>query len=245
MSIFVEHRELTGLMAGLLLLSILCKCMIGVFLKSLIKEAENMSATQNKLLKQCKIRFLNCYKLNDRVPNIPVFVDKFMNRISLWKFSLGGLSNFAGQLMLMAVFCAGVGACKGIIDGETLGEVLPFYLLSFLGLYIYFSVSSLVDLPGKKASLKTNLVDYLENHMAVRMDVIDEEAGADKLERKADKKALHTGRPEVRLEPVPMVDMEEDDDKAEEWKVAGTTQDAVFTRKQEKELEELLKEFLA
>ena len=62
-----------------------------------------MSSTENKVLKQCKIKFRNCYKLNDGVPNIPVFVDKFLNRIQIWKFSMDGLSHFAGQLALFAL----------------------------------------------------------------------------------------------------------------------------------------------
>ena len=76
--------------------------------------------------------------------------------------------------MMLSVFFAGAGACKGIIDGKTLGEILPFYLMSFLGLYLYFSVSGLVDVHGKKAALKTSLTDYLENHMAARLSLLDE-----------------------------------------------------------------------
>lgn len=150
MTSFMENKELVAMTIILLLLSILCKFITGIFLNSLIKEAENMSATENKILKQCKIKFRNCYKLNDGVPNIPVFVDKFINRIQIGKFSMDGLSHFAGQLMMLSVFFAGAGACKGIIDGKTLGEILPFYLMSFLGLYLYFSVSGMVDLNGKK-----------------------------------------------------------------------------------------------
>lgn len=174
MTSFVENKELVAMTIILLLLSILCKFITGIFLNTLIREAENMSSTENRVLKQCKIKFRNCYKLNDGVPNIPVFVDKFLNRIQIWKFSMDGLSHFAGQLMMLSVFFAGAGACKGIIDGKTLGEILPFYLMSFLGLYLYFSVSGLVDVNGKKAALKTSLTDYLENHMAARLSLLDE-----------------------------------------------------------------------
>ena len=78
MTSFVENKELVAMTIILLLLSILCKFITGIFLNTLIREAENMSSTENKVLKQCKIKFRNCYKLNDGVPNIPVFVDKFL-----------------------------------------------------------------------------------------------------------------------------------------------------------------------
>ena len=109
-----------------------------------------MSTTQNRLLKQCKMKFRNCYKLNDGVPNIPVFVDRFMGKIQIGRLSVDGLAHLSGQLMLLAVLAAGLGACAAIIDGKTVGEIFPFYLMSFLGLYLYFSVSGLVDLEGKK-----------------------------------------------------------------------------------------------
>ena len=73
MTSFVENKELVAMTIILLLLSILCKFITGIFLNTLIREAENMSSTENKVLKQCKIKFRNCYKLNDGVPNIPVF----------------------------------------------------------------------------------------------------------------------------------------------------------------------------
>ena len=42
--------------------------------------------------------------------------------------------------------------------------------MSFLGLYCYFAVSSLIDIPGKINILRINLVDYLENHLANRLE---------------------------------------------------------------------------
>ena len=240
MTSFMENKELVAMTIILLLLSILCKFITGIFLNSLIKEAENMSATENKVLKQCKIKFRNCYKLNDGVPNIPV-----------GKFSMDGLSHFAGQLMMLSVFFAGAGACKGIIDGKTLGEILPFYLMSFLGLYLYFSVSGMVDLNGKRAALKTSLTDYLENHMAVRLSVLDEteslingDTPLPKAEKGKKQPVLKTAAvveasapvKKERVKGMPLQEKSLAEERLEEQ---------VFTKNQEKELEELLKEFFA
>ena len=54
-------------------------------------------------------------------------------------------------------------------------ELFPYYMVSLLGLYAYFSISSLVDIKGKKEVLKINIIDYLENHMVNRMKVIPRE----------------------------------------------------------------------
>ena len=50
-----------GMAALFLLFSILCRFMTGVILKRLLREAENMSATKDRTLRQCKLKFQSCY----------------------------------------------------------------------------------------------------------------------------------------------------------------------------------------
>lgn len=169
--IFQEEKLITSLMLVFFWLSIFVRVLLGALYGKMIRETDNMAATENKLLKQCKMKFANCYQLNNGVSNIPIFVDKFLNRLSLGPVSFGTLYHLSGQVMLLSVVCAGVGICKCITDGRMLGEILPFYIASFLGLYIYFSVSTVVDIKGKRRVLKINLVDYLENHLAARINI--------------------------------------------------------------------------
>lgn len=170
-SVFAEQKVVTICMFACLVLSIFLKIFLGMLYRNMIKEADNMAITNNKLLKQCKIKFSNCYELNNGIHNIPVFVDKFINRLSLGHFSFDLIYHLSGQMMLLSVVFAGVGICRSIMAGRTLGAILPFYIVSFLGLYLYFSVSTVADIKGKRRVLKINLVDYLENHLSSRMSV--------------------------------------------------------------------------
>ena len=172
-TIFEEEKIISALMGLFLVLSILTRLILGLLYQKMIKETDNMAATENKQLKQCKLKFSNCFQLNNGVANIPVFVDKFLNRLTIWHLSFDTIYHLSGQLMLLSVVCSGIGVCKSIIQGRMLGELLPFYIVSFLGLYLYFSVSTIVDVKGKRRILKTNLVDYLENHLSARIDVTD------------------------------------------------------------------------
>lgn len=174
-TVFLEHRLLSMVFLILLLLSIICQVIIGVIFRRMIKETDNMSATANKRLKQCKLKFVNCYQLNGSVANVSVFVDKFLTKLTFMGISLTGLQHLAGQLILLSVAVAGVGACREIVQGEVFGKVLPYYIVSFLALYVYFSVSGMVDVQGKRERLKISLVDYLENHMVnkLRQSAID------------------------------------------------------------------------
>lgn len=184
------HAFFTGMALSLLLLSILCRFITGVLLKKLIKEAENMSATDNRLLKQCKLKFQNCYELNAGAVNVEVFVGKFMHNIRIGKCSLRLIGQFSGQFLLLSVFADGIGACLGLVHGETLGEVLPYYLIAFLSLYLYFSISGLIDVPGKKEALETTITDFLENRMSERMKSVKRDSDyLDAAEKEAEKRA--------------------------------------------------------
>ena len=42
-------------------------------------------------------------------------------------------------------------------------------------MYLYFSLSDMVDIKGKRRILKTNLIDYLENHLSGRIPVTEQD----------------------------------------------------------------------
>ena len=170
-AIFMEEKVVSALMAASLVLSIFLRIFLGLLYRNMIKETDNMASTNNKMLKQCKLKFANCYQLSNGVANIPIFVDKFLGRLTFGHMSFGLLYHLSGQAMLLSVVFSGVGISRCIVRGKTLGDILPFYIVSFVGLYLYFSVSTVVDIKGKRRMLKVNLVDYLENHLSPRIDV--------------------------------------------------------------------------
>lgn len=168
-SLFTEHKILAGVILVLFIFSLLCQIITGFLYQNMIKETYNMSSTKNKMLKTCKLKFTNRYELHEKVVNIPVFVDKFLHGIKFGPLSAKSIEHLGGQLLLLSIFITGAGACRGIIVGETIGEILAYYLAAFVMLYAYFSISAAVDLKGKKEVLKTNLIDYLENNISVRI----------------------------------------------------------------------------
>lgn len=170
----MSHNIIIGMVVFLIVLSIIFQIMIGVLYQNMINETDNMTATDNQLLKQCKSRFANCYRMNGGVANIPVFVDKFINHLKLGRISLITMQHWSGQLVLFSVLVSGIGIYTGITRGDAFLSLMPYYIVSLMGLYVYFGVSSAVDIAGKKQLLKTNLVDYMENHMVKRLELLPE-----------------------------------------------------------------------
>lgn len=219
MRIFEDQPLVSTLTILFLVCSILLQIIIGILFQNMIDETENMSATNHKILKQCKLKFINCFQLNQGVSNVSIFVDKFIHRMKFGWFHVPTLNHLSGQLMLLSVFCAGIGVCKGISRGYNIYEVLPFYIISFGGMYLYFSVTSIVDIKGRTQILKVNIIDYLENHMMNRL-------------------LLSEGTKEELLQQENALEQ-----KTRFQEKENTA--PVFSKKEEKELEELLKEFFA
>ncbi len=226
LQILFQHPEFMIPTLILLSLSIICQISMGVLCHKLIRETENMSSTPNKSLQQLKLKFSSCCKLHEGISNIPVFVDKYMNKIKVNGISLATLKHLSGQLVLLSVLISGIGACKGIVLGESVIYVIPYYIISFLGLYCYFAISSLVDISGKTKILRTNLIDYLENHLANRLE-----------------------QTSLDLKLVEGTDSDKEEKAASEISESADKQDrpegSVLTHTEAKELETLLKEFLA
>lgn len=215
LEIFIRHPILAGAIVLTVFISIVLQIIIGNVLGRMVNDAENMAATENKQLKQFKLKFVNCYKMNEGMGNVTVFVERFLEKLTIGKVKLTSLHRISGQVMLFSVFLSGIGAAKGIVQGETIGQILPFYVGVFLGLYLYFVSTSFAGIEEKKLSLKFSLVDYLENHMVARLKQTEEVLNQ-------------------KLETV----------ETEEEKPKEKVRESFFTKEDKEELELLLREFL-
>lgn len=222
LQIIFNHPEFMITILVLLSLSIICQISMGVLCHKLIWETENMSSTANKSLQQLKLKFSSCCKLHDGMPNISIFVDKYINQLKIYGISLSTLRHLSGQLVLLSVLIAGIAACIGIVTGESIIYIVPYYVISFLGLYCYFAISSLVDITSKTKILRTNLIDYLENHLVNRLEQTS-------LDLKLVQGETENAEKDVENS---VVDKPKDSD-------------SILSHSEAQELESLLKEFLA
>lgn len=173
---FLSMDFFIALMITFFVLSVLSQILIGILYQHMLEEAENMQTTQNRILKQCKQKFAGCYAANNGVTNVPVFVEKFLNRLQIGRFSLNMIRGLSGQFMFLSVLSAGIGICRALAGGASFFSLLPYYAVTLVGLYFYFSVLSIVDIPGRRSMLKTNLIDFLENDMLVKLAAGSEES---------------------------------------------------------------------
>jgi len=155
MILFIStHKVLTGLIWFLIACSVGIQVLMGVNLQKLLEELDKPSGKKNTFLKQCKVR-------PERI-NLQQHADKCMEGYHIGPFTITGLKHLAGQAMMLSIVLCGIGVCIGLVRGETLGSLLPFYVFSMIGLYGYFAVSGVVDLPERQERVKKSLAIYLE-----------------------------------------------------------------------------------
>ena len=241
---YFDHSFIMILTLVFMAIGILYQVVIGVIYQRMIQATDTLSGTDNKLLKQCKERFVNCYKLNGGVANIPVFVDKYINRIRVMGMSMSFMKHLSGQLMLAGVFIAGFGVCKGIVEGRRFVDLLPFYIISLFGIYLYLSIMSIVDAPNRRKMLKTNLTDYLENTVAQRLEhgIVEKEKLLWELAQEKSAKAANRNKADKSGTEKPAV-LEKSDDAPSDSERAEE-KSPVFSREEAHELEELLRSII-
>ena len=226
-----KYKLLLFLIILFFVCSIICQIVPGVILSRLLEETENMAATKNRPLKQCRLKYINCCQLNGRVVNTGVFVDRFIRKLTFSGISLNRISNMAGQMMMLSILVTGICVCRCLSAGGTLFQIIPYYVISILELYLYFTLSGAVDIAGRKEALKIELTDYLENHVAERLE--HGMAQKEKLLRELEQ--VRSSRRQSDME-----DRQEDEQKEQ----PHTKPEPIFSPDEALELEELLKSLM-
>lgn len=178
--------------------------------------------------------------------NIPVFVDKYINRIRVMGMSINFMKHLSGQLMLAGVFVAGFGVFSGIVEGHRFVDLLPYYIISLFGIYLYLSAMSIVDMQGRRRMLKTNLTDYLENTVAQRLEhgIVEKEKLLWELEQEKSAKTGIDRRSKSEIKAA-----EEEADHEEPGLDFGADEKAekktpIFSQEEAHELEEILRSII-
>ena len=117
------------LMAG----GVVLQLVVGGLYAKLIRETEDAEESAYKLVKACKLKFTASYQINGGMPNITVFVDRYLGRMKLGRFRIRSVVRFSKQLMLLAALAAGAGIYLDIRDGKHFMALLPYYIVSFIG----------------------------------------------------------------------------------------------------------------
>ncbi|MCQ2548976.1 MAG: hypothetical protein MJ134_02940 [Lachnospiraceae bacterium] len=154
--------EISFIVLGILILLVLV-----IFTNRLEKESDLFGGLEGKFLKSFRDQYFYYIQQKKGFENEEVFLEKYIQGIGFKKLSLESWYHLAGQCILSSVFLAGMGACYRIIEGDTIGQLLPLYGVSFLGLYLYFTAIGMLNIKKRKEHIKTNLKLVMEEEKTI------------------------------------------------------------------------------
>lgn len=177
----LEQNIAIYIMAGLCALGVLFRFLTGIIYGVLIRASDNMGVSKNKLMKQLKLKFEANYELKLGVHNVDSFVDKYVYRYRFCGIHLYTWENLCGQAlvlcMLVGSICTGLGIAYAYPKDIVFSTLFSGILFSAL----LITLEGLTNLNAKRQILKVNVIDYLENHLKIRLE--QEYFNPDMLER--------------------------------------------------------------
>ena len=86
MTEWIQKQYVVAGIAAVCLVSMLVKCLIRYKYRAMLREVQDMGHSKHKLVKSMVMKFDACYKLKMGVPNVSLFVKKY-----LWHYRMMGL----------------------------------------------------------------------------------------------------------------------------------------------------------
>lgn len=200
--------------------------------KQLIRDSENMMGTRQPFLLQIKNKFQNTYYVNHGVNNVELFVQKNMKEIQKYRMNTVSLSKLAGRMSGLCFLLGIVFSSLGYMQDISFKQIVTYLLTGIVTGLISLVFVYLLDVQSLQEMLCLQLKEYLENTFTTKLNHSreDREYLADDLEEDDDLSYLKQS-----LESMAS-DREEGTSSEHKHKL---------TAKEEKLLEEILKEYFA
>lgn len=196
--------------------------------KKLIRDSENMMGTRQPFLLQIKNKFQNAYYVNHGVNNVELFVQKNMKEIQKYRMNTVSLSKLSGRMSGLCFLLGIIFASLGYVQDISFKGVMTYLLTGIVTGLVSLVFIYLLDVQGLQEILCLQLKEYLENTFTTKLNHAKEDK--EYLEEEDELSYLKQS-----LESM-VSDREEGTSSEHKHKL---------TAKEEKLLEEILKEYFA
>lgn len=237
-----EHNIIIYAMFVLFGLGLLLKIVLAILYHQLIKASKEMGVSENKLMKQIRLRFDTCYKIKLGVHNVDSFVDKYVYTHKYCGISLYTLENLSGQITMICLLFALFGgmAAFSLKCGQEV--ILSTLTIGASTVLLLIACDMLLSLPAKQRLLRVHMKDYLENNLKAKLEneyFLPEEMEAYRQsyfeQEEDDKKTIKSKSVKQSAKAA---------SKNVEKAVAKTEAKAIMKEEEDKIIEEILKEYL-
>ncbi len=151
-------------------LGVIFKIILAGIYSSLIKAARDMGTSDNKLMKNIRIKFDACYKLKVGVNNVDIWVDKYVYSHKFSGIPLYTWENIGGQLLIVCGLIALGGSVLAYFLKCGQVVILSTMVSGGLASLVLIAFEILLNLPTKRNLLRIYMKDYLENNLKAKLE---------------------------------------------------------------------------
>ena len=145
----------------------LCLC---IAFRRLIKASEDISKTNNSLMKMICMRFETCYKLKLGVNNVGNFVDKYIYRHKVYGLYLYTWENISMQILFICMIATVSFGTYLLVNQIGQAVIIPVASTGLACFVFLFFLDNILNFNIKKEHIRVNTTDYLENNMKPRLE---------------------------------------------------------------------------
>lgn len=241
-----EHNIIIYAMFALFGLGLLLKIVQAAVYQKLIKASEEMATSENRLMKQIRLRFDTCYKIKIGVHNVDSFVDKHVYSYKVGGISLYTLENLCGQVAMIGLLFALFGGLGAFLLDCGKDVVLSTVITGSSTVLLLIAFDMLFSISAKQRLLRVHMKDYLENTLKAKLEneyFLPEEMEA---YRHSYFENEEEAVKEIKTKPARAASKStaKSTSKTAGKAVQKTEQKAVRSEEDEKIIEEILKEYL-
>ncbi|MCH5251563.1 MAG: hypothetical protein J1F22_01200 [Lachnospiraceae bacterium] len=167
---FLNYYGVVYGVIALCMLEILTKGMLSHTYKRLLKAAKDMGHSEHRLMKSLRMKFETCYKLKIGVPNVEIFVEKYLRHYHVLGLHLKTWETFCNQCMLLSMIGSfGFGIWAMIINSSP-EVIFSSLFVGVLGNGIVLLFDGLFGIGSKRELLRIDMMDFLENIYKPRLE---------------------------------------------------------------------------
>ncbi len=166
---FVEANIFYPLLAGAVFLGVVCKLIVSMSLRKLVKEASNMSKSNHGFMRLVKAKFEHAYLVNNTVENIPIFVEKYIHEYRVLWMGLHRWQRLEKFFVVVVAILTALAAGGAYMFSKEQWYFTQVLAIGVGAIILLLGVYQLTDEKYRLSALKIYMVDYLENAYSVRM----------------------------------------------------------------------------
>lgn len=167
--LFNENVLIYAIM-GVFCLGIILKFILYTVYLRMIKASRNIEHTENKTLRNMRIKFEAFHKLKIGVNNVDVFVDKQLINHKVCGLWLITWEKLSGQVDNLSIVFACASVLMGLVFETDRMWILSVLTVGFLTSGLLIILESLLNKNVKREMIKLNILDYFYNFLKPRIE---------------------------------------------------------------------------